>query len=132
MKNNSILTLCVLAIFYMTSSFAGGEMSNEDIKKVFSGKTAIGVHLKKDFDMKDYYGNDGAFVSARGNGDTLTGKWWLSKKRDAICVRFDEFKAEKKFCRAIVPDGRGGYDKVKKNGKHHIHYDKLVDGNQTS
>ena len=121
------ITSILLAI---NISFAGG-LTNGDIEKLLSGKTAIGKHLKKGFTMKDYYAADGKFTSVRGNGKNLKGKWWMSKKRDAICVRFKNHKPEKKFCRSIVPDGSGGYKKAKLDGTAHIHYSKIVDGDQT-
>lgn len=136
-----VLTSIALMVLVINIAFAHGTedhkssghgmMNNSDIKKVFSGKTAFGKHLKKGFTMKDYYATDGKFTSVRSNGKKLHGKWWMSKKRDAVCVRFKNYKPEKKFCRAIVSDGSGGYKKTKKDGTAHIHYTRIVDGDQT-
>jgi hypothetical protein len=129
-KITSVVLATVLSITLGSSAFAGG-LTNGDIEKLLSGKTAIGKHLKKGFTMKDYYAIDGKFISVRSNGKKLHGKWWMSKKRDAVCVRFKNHKPEKKFCRGIMSDGNGGYNKTKKDGTAHINYNKIVDGNKT-
>ena len=124
--------VCVFAgSLYAVSSFAGETMSPEQVQAAFSGKTAVGKNLGKGFELRDYFHEDGAFLSARRNGRKLTGKWWAGKK-GAICVRFENFQPDKNFCHRIVSDGRGGYDRISKNGTAVIRYQQVVDGDQTA
>lgn len=106
-------------------------LNNQELEKIFAGNTAIGKHIQKNLDIRDYYSKKGRFVSLRSNGDRLKGKWWISKKRDAICVKYKHVP-DKAYCRAIVADGKGGYDKIyEKDGRVLVHYDSIVKGNKT-
>jgi len=129
---NRILTVLILLIF-CGSSLADESVtpiSNDKLREIFAGKTAIGKHISKGLDIKDYYSKKGKFVSLRSNGEKLVGKWWVSKKRDGICVKY-KHKPDKMYCRAIVSDGKGGYKKIRaKDGKVLVYYEKLVKGNK--
>ena len=129
----SILIVFILLTF-CGSSLADESVtpiSNDKLREIFAGKTAIGKHLSKGLDIKDYYSKKGKFVSLRSNGEKLVGKWWISKKRDGICVKY-KHKPDKMYCRAIVADGKGGYKKIRgKDGKVLVYYEKLVKGNKT-
>jgi len=128
-----ILFIITLLIF-CEIAFAGESVtpiSNDKLQEIFAGKTAIGKHISKGLDIKDYYSKKGKFVSLRSDGELLVGKWWLSKKRDGICVKY-KHKPDKMYCRAIVSDGKGGYKKIRaKDGKVLVYYEKLVKGNKT-
>jgi len=130
---NRILLFLILLIFNGVS--AADEtvkpISNDELRKIFAGKTAIGKHISRGMELKDYYSRKGKFVSLRSNGERLVGKWWLSKKRDGICVKY-KHKPDKMYCRAIVADGKGGYKKIRgRDGKALVYYEKLVKGNKT-
>ncbi len=128
-----ILFILTLLIF---SGFAIADesvipISNDKLQEIFAGKTAIGKHISKGLEIKDYYSKKGKFVSLRSNGEKLVGKWWISKKRDGICVKY-EHKPDKMYCRAILSDGKGGYKKIRaKDGKVLVYYQKVVKGNKT-
>ena len=105
-------------------------IGNDKLRKIFAGKTAIGKHLSKRLEIKDYYSKKGKFISLRSNGDRLVGKWWISKKRDGICVKY-KHKPDKMYCRTIVSDGKGGYKKIRgRDGKVLVHYEKIVNANK--
>lgn len=106
-------------------------ISNKELQKLFSGNTAIGTHVGKNIQIKDYYGKKGHFVSLRSNGKKLVGKWWTSKTRDLICIKYKHLP-KKAFCRAIIKTANGGYDKIRgKDGKVLVHYQSIVPGNKT-
>ncbi len=124
--------ICVfVGSLYAMSSLAGETMSSEQIQAVFSGKTAVGKNLTKGFELRDYFREDGSFLSTRRNGKKLTGKWWPGETGNVICVRFDEFRPDKKFCHRVVADSKGGYDRISKNGTAVIRYERVIDGDQT-
>ena len=125
--------ICVfVSSLYSLSSLAGETMSSEQIRAAFSGKTGVGEQVVRGVELKDYFREDGTFLSTRPNGKKFTGKWWLAETGNVICVRFDEFQPDKRFCHGVVADGRGGYDRILKNGKRIIHYERVVDGDQTA
>jgi len=106
-------------------------ISSKELKTIFSGHTAIGRHIDKNLQIKDYYGKKGHFVSLRSNGKELVGKWWVGKSRDSICIKY-KHKPDKTYCRAVVRNAKGGYDKIReKDGKVLVHYDSIVPGNKT-
>ena len=106
-------------------------LNQDELDRVFSGKTAIGRHVSKNLEVKDYYARKGKFVSLRSNGERLPGKWWVSKKRDAICVKY-KHKPKVSYCRAVVKDAKGGYNKIRaKDDKILVQYHKIVKGNKT-
>ena len=128
-----ILFLLILLVIsgFAVADESGKPISNDQLRKIFAGKTAIGKHVSKGLEVKDYYSKKGKFVSLRSNGDRLVGKWWISKKRDGICVKY-KHKPDKMYCRAIVSDEKGGYKKIRgKDGKVLVYYEKLVKGNKT-
>jgi len=106
-------------------------LTKQELEKLFTGNTAIGKHMQKNVDMKDYYSKKGRFVSLRSNGERLEGKWWTSKKRDAICIKYKHIP-DKTYCRAVVKNEKGGFDKIReKDGKILVHYATVVKGNKT-
>lgn len=128
-----ILFVLILLAFsgFSVANETGKPIDNDQLRKIFAGKTAIGKHISKGLELKDYYSKKGKFVSLRSNGERLVGKWWISKKRDGICVKY-KHKPDKMYCRAIVADGKGGYKKIRaKDGKVLVHYEKIVKGNKT-
>jgi len=129
-----IVLIFIVSNLVVGQSFAdkpGSVLSNAELERIFAGKTAIGRHIQKNLEVRDYYSKKGHFTSQRSNGDRLKGKWWISKKRDAICIKYKHI-SDKSFCRAVVADGKGGYDKIyEKDGKVLIHYDRVVKGNKT-
>ena len=106
-------------------------LTKQELEELFTGKTAIGKHMQKNVDMKDYYSKKGRFVSLRSNGEQLEGKWWISKKRDAICIKYKNIP-DKSYCRAVVKNEKGGFDKIRdKDGEVLVHYETMVKGNKT-
>jgi len=123
-----------LLIFASFSAWAGDSrqgLSRGELQQLFAGNTAIGTHVSKKLQVKDYYGKKGKFVSSRSNGEKLKGKWWISHKRAAVCVKY-KHKPDKAFCRVVVKSQQGGYDKIRdKDGAVMVHYDKFVPGKLT-
>ena len=125
------LTIVLLMALLSTSALADERLSNKELKKLFKGNTAIGLHIGKNLQIKDYYGKRGHFESLRSNGKKLSGKWWVSKNHDLLCVKY-KHKPDKAYCRVVVKNSKGGYDKIRrKDGKVLIHYDSIVPGNKT-
>lgn len=126
----SIILFALFSISAVAEETHKGIPSKE-LHNLFSGKTAIGQHIGKNLQIKDYYGKKGHFISLRSNGTKLTGKWWVSSNRDAICVKY-KHKPKKSFCRIVVKGAKGGFDKIRtKDGKVLIHYESIVPGNKT-
>jgi dienelactone hydrolase len=132
MRLRATLICVFIGGLYSLSSLAAETMSSDRIRAAFSGKTAVGENVARGVALKDYFREDGTFLSTRRNGRKFTGKWWLAENGDVICIRFDEFQPDKKFCHRVVADGKGGYDRILKNGKPVIHYERVVDGDQTA
>ena len=112
MRLIAMVALSILTVVCATPSTAGEPMSGNAIKQTLSGKTAVGQNLLKGFPLRDYFAADGSLVSTRPNGRRFAGKWWLVDTENLLCVRFNDFQPDKKFCHRLVADGKGGYDRL--------------------
>ena len=130
MRLIAMVALSILTVVCATPSTAGEPMSGNAIKQTLSGKTAVGQNLQKGVSLREYFAADGTLVSTRPNGRRFTGKWWLVDTGNLICVRFNDFQPDKKFCHRLVADGKGGYDRILEDGSVIIHYASVVDGEQ--
>jgi len=117
-------TICaVLAVPVMADSLSG-----DDIKSTFSGKTAVGDHLKKGMSVKAFHASDGSYISVLSDGTVRRGKWWVDG--DNLCVKFDDKGKDK--CGSFESDGEGSYKKISsRNGNAVIHFKSLEDGDKT-
>lgn len=105
-----------------------GSLSGDEIKSVFSGKTASGDHLKKGLGVKSFHASDGSYKSVLSDGTVRTGKWWVDA--DTLCLKFDGEGKDR--CRQIESDGSGGYKKIHpRKGKAVVHFKSLEDGDGT-
>jgi len=121
------LFLCGLSFSVAAENSPEG-LTRPELQLLFSGNTGIGIHVAKNLSVHDYYGEKGHFTSWRSNGEKLKGHWWISKQRHAICVKY-KHRPDKSFCRAVVKNPRGGYDKIReKDGKVLVHYDAISKG----
>ena len=124
--------LTLLGSLLVANTFAAAKqhtLTQDELIKLFWDKTAFGLHIKKNLQISDYYGKKGKFVRLHSDGKRLLGKWWVSKKRDAVCIRYNH-KKEKSYCRAVISDGKGGYNRIQFKGSNIlIHYVRLEKGN---
>jgi len=105
-----------------------GSLSGDEIKSTFSGKTAVGDHLKKGMGVKSFHASDGSYKSVLSDGTVRTGKWWVDG--DKLCVKFNG--EGKDMCRLIESDGSGGYKKINpKKGKAVVYFKSLEGGDKT-
>ena len=126
MKINTSLIAGVLCTVLALPVIAGS-LSDDEIKSAFSGKTAVGEHLKKGMGVKSFHASDGAYKSVLSDGTVRTGKWWVDG--GTLCIKFDG--EGKDICRLIESDGSGGYKKiVPRKGKAVVHFKRLEDGDK--
>ena len=126
MKINTSLIAGVLCTVPALPVIAGS-LSGDEIKSAFSGKTAVGEHLKKGMGVKSFHASDGTYKSVLSDGTVRTGKWWVDG--DKLCVKFNG--EGKDMCRLIESDGSGGYKKiVPRKGKAVVHFKSLEDGDK--
>ena len=117
MKKLIATILCAgLSLFLMNSSaFAEEFMPATDVKLALSGKTCSGEHVRKNFNFKVYFSEDGVVQQVKENGDKRKGKWSVldNGKR---CLEWDESDVRK--CFHIRDNGDESYTllKVKGNG----------------
>jgi hypothetical protein len=112
-----------LATLLLTTSFclgagsltaqAGTYMSADEVKNVIVGKSANGVHLKKDFAYRIYFAPDGALHQIKENGVEKKGQWSVTND-GKHCVEWDNSGVRK--CFPVRDDGDGTYTKVKLKG----------------
>ncbi len=117
MKN--ILIVLVTALTF-GSAFAGDRMTNQEMKKFYTGKTISAVHFKKG-PGKTYYAKDGSARSLSKSGEKRVGKWWVDEDKNMRCIRWDH--KNKDFCRYTEKNKDGTHTLVKpKNGKRLIEF----------
>lgn len=132
MKNNPAIFVYLSAILISVASFAhaGDFLSGDEIKSIYTGKTAKGVHLKKGFSYMAYFSPDGALIQKKDDGDTNEGKWSVDDE-GRQCVSWNGSGVTK--CFPLVNNNDGSYTKVKVKGSKHIplimHRD-FTDGNK--
>lgn len=125
-KIASIIAGIIFSVFTMTA--AADSLSGDVIKNTFTGKTAIGDHLKRGMGVRAFHATDGSYKSVLSDGTVRTGKWWVDG--DMLCVKFDAQGKDK--CRSIESDGKGGYKKIHpKKGKELVHIKSFEDGDTT-
>jgi len=123
-------TSLVVAIIFtvLTLPVMADSLSGDDIKSAFSGKTAVGDHLKKGLGVKSFHASDGSYRSVLSDGTVRTGKWWVDG--DNLCLKYEGEGKDR--CRLIESDGADGYKKIHpKKGKAVVHFKSLEDGNVT-
>jgi len=124
-------TILIGLLLISTNAACAPALTKKQLVSIFSGNTAIGTHIKKKIQIRDYYGKKGRFMSVRGNGNKLKGKWWIGKKYPVICIRY-QHKPEKRYCRTIVANDLGSYNKIgSKSGKIYVQYQTIKPGKHT-
>lgn len=78
-------------------SFAGSNLTGEEIQSTFAGKTYSWTHTKRMDSGKSYLGADGSRILIK-NGKKKEMSWAVSG--DKIC-----FESKKKICRTIEKAG---------------------------
>ncbi len=132
MNNNPAVYVCLSVVLACMAGLAhaGDFLSSDEVKSIYSGKTANGVHLKKDFSYVAYFSPNGTFTQKKDNGDIKKGTWSVDNK-GRQCISWDGSGITK--CFPLVNNGDGSYTKVKLKGDKRIplimHSD-FVDGNK--
>lgn len=133
MRTIIIGLFCTAAsLAFSSQSLAGDVISDVDqLKAIFSDKTAKGINLKKEFSYQVYFGADGKVERITEDGDKHSGTWRISD--DGMhCVHFSHKRKEN--CRVIKEGNQDGvYLRMKKKGDRLIKIIKLVrfrDGNK--
>lgn len=90
------------------------ELSAEEIRALFSGKTVEGYHEIYQYTFRSYYEPDGTYRSYQdASTQPRNAKWWIEGKD--MCIQWASQSIE--LCRRIIKVG-GIYKKVmRKNGK---------------
>lgn len=110
----------------LTMPVIADSLSGDEIRTTFSGKTAVGDHLKKGMGVRSFHANDGSYRSVLSDGTVRTGKWWVDVNE--LCVNLDG----KDNCNLVESDTGGGYMKVDpKKGKAVVHFKTLENGDTT-
>ena len=124
--------LTILLLAFGLSTAEAKDLTGDEIRALFSGKTIHSYHERKDFDIVAFYAPDGT-VRMERKGDTWTGKWRIDGNN--ICLQLNDPYSgvpRKERCRIIAEeDGVYKKYKVKDNGNrvHIITYRKFEDGN---
>jgi hypothetical protein len=126
------LLLCTLLSVVTFNVHAAKKVTGNELNSLLSGKTLVGHNHVKDFGVKEFYSEDGRLVRIKNDGLILTGKWWLNKKQNKVCIQFVEYKPNKKFCHSVTRDKNNEVIKLKGNGNIHTKYDQIIDGNVTT
>lgn len=117
----------IVCSLFLLPAYAGDYLSGEEIKSTFTGKTAIGQHLKKDEVVKSYFAEDGSYKRVLAGG-SVKGTWWVDD--GMLCVRVKGKTKDR--CQRVRSDGAGGYEKVKMEKDIPIvHFKSLEDGDKT-
>ena len=93
-----------------SSSPEKGEGKIKNYKAIFSGKTANGEHIKKGFQFKDYFREDGVLIEVRNNGKRKEGHWTLTES-GKLCIIWES----KKRCGQIELRDDGSYEFTRNN-----------------
>ena len=106
-------------------------LTSDQVRALFSGRTASGRHLKRGYRFRSYWEPSGVFRSYwNGGAKAYHGRWWV-KPGGMICIRWRV--GDEDLCRNITVDRQGGHRKVlfKPNGRRIvvIRYERFVDGN---
>lgn len=132
MKNNPFITICLSVVLVCMASFTHADdfLSGDEIKSIYTGKTAKGVHLKKGYSYVAYFSPDGALSQKTDDGNVKQGKWSVDDE-GRQCVTWKGSGVTK--CFPLVNNNDGSYTKVKLKGKKRIpiimHRD-FTDGNK--
>ena len=110
-------------LFSAASATAGGALSGEEIKALFSDKTFEGQFLKNGDRSRIFAGADGEWKRVYPNGNFGSFTW--SVKGNRHCMH----KGKKDICGTIEAGDDGAYYKVKDGGKRFKFWD-FVDGDQ--
>ena len=116
-----IITLLFSAVL-STQATAEDFMSEEAVKALVVGNTIHATHLKKDFEFKVYFSDDGKTAIREQGGDSAETTYEF--KGDKHCI----FWKEKNRCANILDNGDGTYTRVNKKGKKIVKWTKIIKG----
>ena len=113
---------------FALNAFAGEQMSNDEMKAFYTGKTLSTIHHKKGIG-KTFFGSDGNVESIKGDRNKTHGKWWVDEYKNMRCIRWDN--KDKDLCRYTEKNDDGTHSLIRpKDGKHVVEFTASADGNQ--
>lgn len=86
------------AFLFTPATALSDELSEDEIKKLFSNKTVEGKHLAKNFSFKRFYGADGHLFGFNDAKGERVGKW--ATDEDSLCHQW----RRKSKCKVIVAE----------------------------
>lgn len=135
--NNYKVTLGILfVVFFVLTTLSvaqARDLAGDEAKTLFSGKSVLAYHVRKDFEFVSYYNSNGS-IKVLKKDETWPGVWRVDSK-GLMCITLkDPYSGinKKEKCRVMVEDN-GVYNKykVKRNGERIllITYNKFFEGN---
>ncbi len=115
-----LFAILLLPVFFVSSAATADEgLSADELKALFTGKTAYAYHLHKDLDIIAYFDADGTTRQLR-NGNKWTGTWRIDEAGQHCIQLQDPYSGNNKpeRCRTI-----------KKEGKKYVRYKTTDSGN---
>jgi len=112
----------ITALLFCTHVTADEFMSEEAIKSLLIGNTVHATHLKKEFDFKVHFSDDGKTAIREQHGDATETTYEFKGNKHCI------FWKDKNRCANIIDNGDGSYFRVNKKGKKKIKWNKVTKG----
>lgn len=81
-----------------------GKSKSKDLWIIFADHTFSGKHLKRGFQFKSYFSDDGRLIEVRGDGKRKEGKWTIDKQ-GVLCITW----TNKKRCGSLQLNEDGSY-----------------------
>ncbi len=100
---------------------SGKKLTGDEIKAIFVGNTFHWRHAKRSDSGKTYFEKNGTSKGVK-NGQSRKSGWAV--RGDKLC-----FTGEKKICREVESNGKGGYYLVKNGSKRVVVIEKIEPGN---
>jgi hypothetical protein len=108
-----------------SACFAADPLTGEQMKALFTGKTADVYNVAAKHSIKAYFAPDGSLKGRNLTaGKDLAGKWEV----DAEGLHCTESNLAPKSCGSVTPQGDGTYHRTV-DGKHTQTFSNFVDGN---
>jgi hypothetical protein len=109
---SSFIVVFLLYVYSLSNTVHARELSSEDIKTLFSGKTSECIK-SKDFSICDtYMGNDGKLKRfTHKDGKLKLGTWRVNA--DKLCIKWQGKKSD--ICFLVIENSNGTHRLVRRN-----------------
>lgn len=94
------------------------------LRRLLAGNTAIGIHVKRGYQFKVYFNENGNLTEIIDSEKSMTGKWTI-KGEDTLCFNYtDSFRGG---CGTIEPNQDGSYS-FSRNGNEKRRFERIAPG----